>query len=86
MSGDAGQSSRGTGWQYTADVRGHYTPANLASTLFLGMAQVPGAVLYPRLGERFGRTGRPRELVTLVETPLRMVSIGFAMAAALRMH
>jgi len=65
----------------SADVRGLYNPALLMATFFGGIAQVPNAVLYPRLTERFGRSRQPADLAPLVEWPLNVLTAGMALSA-----
>ena len=66
---------------FTAEQRGLYYPAVLSATFFAGLASVPNAILFPRLSERFGRTGDPAELVGLVDGPLRVVAVGLSLVA-----
>jgi O-antigen/teichoic acid export membrane protein len=67
--------------RFAAEPRGHYYPALLAATFFAGLAAVPNSVLYPRIAERYGQTGSPASLVSLVERALRVASTGFAFLA-----
>ncbi len=57
---------------------GYYGIAFLLTTFMTGVAGVPAAILYPRLSEQYGRTGRPADLAPLVIEPLRVLSVGFA--------
>jgi O-antigen/teichoic acid export membrane protein len=57
---------------------GFYGIAFIVITFLTGVAGVPNAVLYPRLSERFGETGRAADLAPMVLEPIRTLGIGFA--------
>jgi O-antigen/teichoic acid export membrane protein len=61
-----------------AEQLGYYSVAFIGATFLVGVATVPTAVLYPRLSEQFGRTGRASELLRYVAEPLRLAGVGFA--------
>ncbi|MSP59294.1 MAG: lipopolysaccharide biosynthesis protein [Myxococcales bacterium] len=62
---------------------GHYGIAFIVATNFMiSLAGIPHAVIYPRLTERYGRTGRREELAPLVLEPLSVMSVGFAALVA----